>query len=141
VRPSPKGVNGAGTALLAMIRRLVVLILSTVASLPAATKAMLPLEVKETIEGPSMVSMVATFSILSVRLRLASKRSSLSSLKISREKSPMNNLEERIPVPNSIQESSEDLLGFIYPTYQAAPTSRVLRREDICTLRLCPVAC
>jgi hypothetical protein len=40
----------------------------------------------------------------------------------SREKSLMNNLEERILVPNSIQESSEDPLGFIYPTYRAAQT-------------------
>jgi hypothetical protein len=34
----------------------------------------------------------------------------------------MNNPNERNPVPNGIQESSEDPLGFIYPTYQAAPT-------------------
>jgi hypothetical protein len=33
----------------------------------------------------------------------------------------MNNLKERNPVPNSLQESSEDLVGFIYPSYQAAP--------------------
>jgi hypothetical protein len=36
----------------------------------------------------------------------------------------MNNLRKRNLVPNSIQTSSEDPLGFIfYPTYQAAPTS------------------
>jgi hypothetical protein len=41
----------------------------------------------------------------------------------SREKSLMSNLKEHIPIPNSVQESSEDPLGFIYPTYRAAPTS------------------
>jgi len=40
----------------------------------------------------------------------------------SREKSPMNNLKELNPVPNSVQGSSEDPPGFIYPTYQAAHT-------------------
>ena len=35
----------------------------------------------------------------------------------------MNNLRERTPVPNSIQTSSEDPQGFIYPSYRAAPTS------------------
>src|ERR671919_1630303 len=34
----------------------------------------------------------------------------------------MNNLKELNPVPTSIQESSEDLPGFIYPTYRAAGT-------------------
>jgi hypothetical protein len=34
----------------------------------------------------------------------------------------MNNLKECNPVPNGIQEPSEDALGFINPTYQAAPT-------------------
>jgi hypothetical protein len=34
----------------------------------------------------------------------------------------MNNLQERIPIPNRIQGSSEDPSGFIYPTYRAAPT-------------------
>jgi len=34
----------------------------------------------------------------------------------------MNNLRVRNFVPNSIQTSSEDPLGFIYPTYRAAPT-------------------
>jgi hypothetical protein len=34
----------------------------------------------------------------------------------------MNNLKERNPVPTSIQGSSEDPLGFIYPSYRAAPT-------------------
>jgi hypothetical protein len=34
----------------------------------------------------------------------------------------MNNLNERNPFPNSIQTSSEDPLGFIYPSYQAAQT-------------------
>ncbi len=34
----------------------------------------------------------------------------------------MNNLKELNPVPNSLQESSEDSLGFIYPSNQAAPT-------------------
>ena len=34
----------------------------------------------------------------------------------------MNNLKERKPVPNGIQESSEDAPGFIYPTYRAAQT-------------------
>jgi hypothetical protein len=33
----------------------------------------------------------------------------------------MNNLKEHIPIPNSVQESSEDPLGFIYPTNRAAP--------------------
>jgi len=35
----------------------------------------------------------------------------------------MNNLKERNLVPNSVQGSSEDPVGFIYPTYRAAPTS------------------
>ena len=34
----------------------------------------------------------------------------------------MNNLNELNPVPNSVQTSSEDPLGFIYATYQAAPS-------------------
>ena len=34
----------------------------------------------------------------------------------------MNNLKEPNPVPNSVQTSSEDPPGFIYPTYRAAPT-------------------
>jgi hypothetical protein len=34
----------------------------------------------------------------------------------------MNNLKERNLIPNTIQMSSEDPLGFIYPSYQAAPT-------------------
>jgi hypothetical protein len=34
----------------------------------------------------------------------------------------MNNLKERNSVPTSIQGSSEDPPGFIYPTYRAAPT-------------------
>jgi len=34
----------------------------------------------------------------------------------------MNNLKELNPVPDSVQESPEDPLGFIYPTYRAAPT-------------------
>jgi hypothetical protein len=34
----------------------------------------------------------------------------------------MNNLNERNLVLTSVQESSEDPLGFIYPSYQAAPT-------------------
>jgi hypothetical protein len=34
----------------------------------------------------------------------------------------MNNLKERNLLPNSIQTSSEDPPGFIYPTYQAAQT-------------------
>jgi hypothetical protein len=34
----------------------------------------------------------------------------------------MNNLNERTPVPNGIQTSSEDPPGFIYSSYQAAPT-------------------
>jgi hypothetical protein len=34
----------------------------------------------------------------------------------------MNNLKEPNPLPNGIQESSEDPLGFIYPTYRAAQT-------------------
>jgi hypothetical protein len=40
----------------------------------------------------------------------------------SREKSVMNNLKELNPVPTSIQGSSEDPPGFIYPTYRAAQT-------------------
>src|SRR5215203_3589184 len=39
------------------------------------------------------------------------------------ERLSMNNLRERTPVPNSIQTSSEDPQGFIYPSYRAAPTS------------------
>jgi hypothetical protein len=35
----------------------------------------------------------------------------------------MNNLKERNPVPTSVQGSSEDPPGFIYPSYRAAPTS------------------
>ena len=38
----------------------------------------------------------------------------------------MNNLRELNPVPTSVQESSEDPQGFIYPSYQAA-TTQVLR--------------
>ncbi len=34
----------------------------------------------------------------------------------------MNNLKVLNPVPNGVQGSSEDPPGFIYPTYQAAPT-------------------
>jgi hypothetical protein len=34
----------------------------------------------------------------------------------------MNNLKERNLIPNSLQESSEDPPGFIYPSYQAAQT-------------------
>src|SRR5918994_6032062 len=34
----------------------------------------------------------------------------------------MNNLKELNPISNGLQESSEDLPGFIYPTYQAAQT-------------------
>jgi hypothetical protein len=34
----------------------------------------------------------------------------------------MNNLKELNPVPNSVQTSSEDRLGFIYPSYRAAQT-------------------
>jgi hypothetical protein len=34
----------------------------------------------------------------------------------------MNNLKERNPVPTSLQDSSEDPPGFIYPSYQAAGT-------------------
>jgi hypothetical protein len=33
----------------------------------------------------------------------------------------MNNLNELNPVPTSVQETSEEPLGFIYPTYRAAP--------------------
>jgi hypothetical protein len=35
----------------------------------------------------------------------------------SREKSPMNDLKELNPISNGLQESHEDPLGFIYPTY------------------------
>jgi hypothetical protein len=34
----------------------------------------------------------------------------------------MNNLKDHIPIPTSVQESSEDPPGFIYPSYRAAPT-------------------
>jgi hypothetical protein len=34
----------------------------------------------------------------------------------------MNNLKDRNPVPNGLQETSEEPLGFIYPTYRAAQT-------------------
>src|SRR5918995_1343613 len=40
----------------------------------------------------------------------------------SREKSLMHNLKELNPVPTSVQGSSEDPPGFIYPTYRAAQT-------------------
>jgi len=40
----------------------------------------------------------------------------------SREKSVMNNLRERNPIPTRVQESHEDRQGFIYPTYRAAGT-------------------
>jgi hypothetical protein len=40
----------------------------------------------------------------------------------SREKSPMNDLKELNPISNGLQESHEDPLGFIYPTYRAAQT-------------------
>ena len=34
----------------------------------------------------------------------------------------MNNLKELNSIPNSVQESPEDPLGFIYPSYRAAST-------------------
>jgi hypothetical protein len=37
----------------------------------------------------------------------------------------MNNLRERNFVPNSIQTSSEDPLGFIYPSYRAAQVETI----------------
>jgi hypothetical protein len=40
----------------------------------------------------------------------------------SRERPFMNNLKELNPVPTSVQGSSEDPPGFIYPSYRAAPT-------------------
>src|ERR687898_437814 len=43
-------------------------------------------------------------------------------LRASRERPFMNNLKELNPVPTSIQGSSEDPSGFIYPTYRAAQT-------------------
>jgi hypothetical protein len=43
-------------------------------------------------------------------------------LRAFREKSLMNNLKGLNPVPNSIQTSSEDPPGFIYPSYRAAQT-------------------
>ncbi len=44
----------------------------------------------------------------------------------------MNNLNERNLIPNGIQESSEDPLGFIYPSYQAAPAET---QRDIPSLK------
>jgi hypothetical protein len=41
----------------------------------------------------------------------------------------MNNLKELNPVPNGLQESSEDSLGFIYPTYRAAPTETQMHKR------------
>jgi len=41
----------------------------------------------------------------------------------------MNNLKELHPVPNSIQTSSEDPLGFIYPTYRLPHISGRTRRN------------
>src|SRR5215208_4315803 len=38
------------------------------------------------------------------------------------ERPLMNNLKELNPVPNSVQESSEEPQGFIYPSYRAAGT-------------------
>jgi hypothetical protein len=40
----------------------------------------------------------------------------------SRGKTPMNNLKELNPVPTSVQGTSEDPPGFIYPSYRAAGT-------------------
>jgi hypothetical protein len=43
----------------------------------------------------------------------------------------MNNLKEPNPLPNGIQESSEDPLGFIYPTYQAAQTETLTHKPSL----------
>jgi hypothetical protein len=43
----------------------------------------------------------------------------------------MNNLKERNLVPNSVQESSEDPLGFIYPTYRAAQTETLTDKHSL----------
>src|SRR5215217_3062534 len=43
----------------------------------------------------------------------------------------MNNLKERNSVLNGLQESSEDPLGFIYPTYRAAPTSPHIDKQSL----------
>jgi hypothetical protein len=44
----------------------------------------------------------------------------------------MNNLKELNPLPNGVQESSEESPGFIYPTYRAAPTET---NRDMPTLK------
>jgi hypothetical protein len=44
----------------------------------------------------------------------------------------MNNLKELNPLPNGVQESSEESPGFIYPTYRAAPTET---KRDMPTLK------
>ena len=44
----------------------------------------------------------------------------------------MNNLKELNPLPNGVQESSEESPGFIYPTYRAAPTET---NRDMLTLK------
>jgi|SRR5215204_145576 len=49
----------------------------------------------------------------------------------SREKSVMNNLKVLNPVPTSIQGSSEDPLGFIYPTYRAASTETLTDKPSL----------
>jgi hypothetical protein len=43
----------------------------------------------------------------------------------------MNNLNERNPVPNGLQESSEDPPGFIYPSYRAAPTETLTDKPPL----------
>jgi hypothetical protein len=43
----------------------------------------------------------------------------------------MNNLKERNPVPNGLQESSEDPPGFIYPSYRAAPTETLTDKPPL----------
>jgi len=43
----------------------------------------------------------------------------------------MNNLKERNLVPTSVQVSSEDRLGFIYPSYRAAPTDTITNKPSL----------
>src|SRR5918994_1738876 len=49
----------------------------------------------------------------------------------SREKSPMNNFKELKPVQTSVQGSSEDPPGFIYPTYRAAQTETLTDKQSL----------
>jgi hypothetical protein len=43
----------------------------------------------------------------------------------------MNNLKELNPISNDLQGSSDDSLGFIYPTYRAAPTETHVEKPSL----------